>query len=172
MFINLVARPLKGACRQAELGTPLLETPDLGGVQVGVECSPCAGPSYQVGLPYLAPIMLTCMMQMNSGRGHSTDEYARGDTSAWQNRAGEELAAELARRMEQCLKATPSGRGRATAAGALLLHARDDAQQDRQVQESLWYPACVRVNAGPEGAVCGGGEDLLGALHRRAPAQH
>ncbi|KAK9906890.1 hypothetical protein WJX75_009799 [Coccomyxa subellipsoidea] len=32
---------------KAEIGIPLEETPDCGGLQVTVECSPCAGPSYQ-----------------------------------------------------------------------------------------------------------------------------
>ena len=34
---------------QAELGAPLPDAPDCGGVQITVECSPCAGAAYQVG---------------------------------------------------------------------------------------------------------------------------
>ena len=48
---------------------------------------------------------------LGAGKGRCITIHTR----AWQNRAGEELAAELAKRMEQCLKATPSGRGRAAA---------------------------------------------------------
>ncbi len=31
------------ACMQAELGSPLPDNPECGGVQITVECSPCAG---------------------------------------------------------------------------------------------------------------------------------
>ncbi len=34
---------------QAELGSPLPNSPDCGGVQITVECSPCAGAVSQVG---------------------------------------------------------------------------------------------------------------------------
>ena len=119
------------------------------------------------------------------------------DCHLLQGRAGEELAAELTKRLEQCLRATPSGRG---AAASLLLgrtaHRGPWAAQsflrtepclphvdagvcqenmhagsDASACEGCCVTGSSRLDAGSESAVRGARQDVLGAVHRRPAAQ-
>lgn len=100
---------------QAEIGVPLEETPDCGGLQVTVECSPCAGPSYQASLRMTLRLYILCM------HTHWLDPARVQPSSVAyvQGRSGEELGVELTKSLERYLKPGRSGKG-------TLCHASQD----------------------------------------------
>ena len=118
---------------QAELGAPLPDTPDCGGVQITVECSPCAGAASQV-CGHDAVLQLEKVSRLRP----------KGVLQQPQGQAGEALSFELAKSLERSLNAHPSGRGMPRLHHAQAeLHLPPCCEGGMNVAVCLNKPACI-----------------------------